>query len=211
MYSRSFATARPPFRPASRASSRENSCAVPRSWAAFPPRCAISRCLSALIAANPRAFVCASVGSTRPSAAATASVSIFSSFRSSLSRFIVSRQSTPRAPANGLAIRDAARAKAARSAGRVHRLRGRRAVRAPRTACRSRERRLVRPNGASFEQTTRFPGFPPRAPLPLRLPHHEHRPIRMIYDLRSGRPEQVIERVVPVRADHDEVDVVLLR
>ena len=54
MCSRSRLTAWPPLRPACRASSGENSCAVPCACAARPPLLAISRCLEASIAANPR-------------------------------------------------------------------------------------------------------------------------------------------------------------
>ena len=54
MCSRSRLTAWPPFRPACRASSGENSCAVPCACAARPPLLAISRCLEESIAANPR-------------------------------------------------------------------------------------------------------------------------------------------------------------
>ncbi len=47
----------PPLRPASRASSEVNSCAVPAAWAALPPRLAISRCFSLSMLANPRFLV----------------------------------------------------------------------------------------------------------------------------------------------------------
>ncbi len=53
-----FRYRRPPFRPASRASSDVNSWAVPFSWAAFPPFEAISRCRSGSIPAKPRPFFC---------------------------------------------------------------------------------------------------------------------------------------------------------
>src|SRR5262244_3247662 len=46
-------TAEPPLRPAARASSTVNSCAVPLRCAACPPCRAISRCLSRDIAAKP--------------------------------------------------------------------------------------------------------------------------------------------------------------
>ena len=51
---RSWLTASPPLRPASRASSELNSWALPDSCAARPPLAAISRCLSSSIEAKPR-------------------------------------------------------------------------------------------------------------------------------------------------------------
>src|SRR5262245_11593602 len=62
---RSRLTASPPFRPATRASSDVNSCAVPFAWAARPPLLAISRCLLGSIDAKPRLLVfamCVSFG-----------------------------------------------------------------------------------------------------------------------------------------------------
>src|SRR3954469_14429316 len=53
---RSRLTALPPLRPASTASSRSNSWALPLSWAARPPLLAISRCSSGSIAAKPRSL-----------------------------------------------------------------------------------------------------------------------------------------------------------
>ena len=67
---RSIDTLSPPFRPASRASSGENSWALPFSCAARPPLRAIARCFSGSIDANPRFFVPDSIflilSSTRP-------------------------------------------------------------------------------------------------------------------------------------------------
>src|SRR5262249_2125873 len=57
MCARSRLTASPPFRPATRASSDVNSCAVPLAWAALPPLLAISRCLPGSIDAKPRLLV----------------------------------------------------------------------------------------------------------------------------------------------------------
>src|SRR5829696_1743489 len=57
MCSRFWLTTIPPLRPASRASSGVNSCAVPFAWAALPPLLAISRCFSLSIDANPRRLV----------------------------------------------------------------------------------------------------------------------------------------------------------
>ena len=58
--------ARPPLRPATRASSLVNSCAVPAEWAALPPLRAISLTSLRSIAANPRGrFGLASPPSTR--------------------------------------------------------------------------------------------------------------------------------------------------
>ena len=54
---RSMDTRSPPLRPASRASSGENSCALPFSCAARPPFRAISRCFSGSMDANPRFLV----------------------------------------------------------------------------------------------------------------------------------------------------------
>src|SRR5438552_1198161 len=54
MCSRLRLTAWPPLRPAFRASSESNSCAVPFACAAFPPLLAISRCLPRSIDAKPR-------------------------------------------------------------------------------------------------------------------------------------------------------------
>lgn len=54
MWSRLALTRSPPFRPAWRASSEVNSCALPCSWAARPPLRAISRCFSRSIDAKPR-------------------------------------------------------------------------------------------------------------------------------------------------------------
>ena len=51
---RSRLTVTPPLRPAWRASSDDHSCAVPFSWAALPPRLAISFCRSGSIDAKPR-------------------------------------------------------------------------------------------------------------------------------------------------------------
>src|SRR5919206_4154496 len=59
MCARSRLTASPPFRPATRASSEVNSCAVPLAWAARPPLLAISRCLLGSIDAKPRLLVLA--------------------------------------------------------------------------------------------------------------------------------------------------------
>src|SRR5258708_7277747 len=57
MWLRLRLTAAPPLRPASRASSRENSWAVPFMCAARPPLLAISFCLWASIEAKPRRLV----------------------------------------------------------------------------------------------------------------------------------------------------------
>ncbi len=54
MWLRSRLTASPPFCPARRASADENSCAVPRLWAARPPSAAIARWRWSLIPAKPR-------------------------------------------------------------------------------------------------------------------------------------------------------------
>lgn len=54
MWSRSRLTTTPPFRPATRASSRDHSCAVPFAWAARPPLLAISFWRCGSIDANPR-------------------------------------------------------------------------------------------------------------------------------------------------------------
>ena len=52
--------ARPPLRPASRASSLVHSCAVPFWWAAFPPLLAISFCLTRSMDAKPRSSLATS-------------------------------------------------------------------------------------------------------------------------------------------------------
>lgn len=54
MWARSRLTVTPPLRPAWRASSDDHSCAVPFSWAALPPRLAISFCRAGSIDAKPR-------------------------------------------------------------------------------------------------------------------------------------------------------------
>src|SRR5881394_3400083 len=59
MWARSRLTASPPLRPATRASSEVNSCAVPLAWAARPPLLAISRCFVGSIDAKPRLLVLA--------------------------------------------------------------------------------------------------------------------------------------------------------
>src|ERR1700675_1268551 len=54
MWLRSRLPASPPFWPARRASDDENSCAVPRLWAARPPSAAIWRWRCSLMPAKPR-------------------------------------------------------------------------------------------------------------------------------------------------------------